>query len=434
MSWEIMLLLYLGLLFGLIGIGCPIGVALGITGLTGIVMKHGLMLLPTVGDILWNNGNSFILVAIPMFILMGEVILQTGLSRRFYRGLSVLLSRSRAGLAYANIVGCGMFSAICGSSVATALTMGQVAAPELDRRGYDRAITTGTLAAGGTLGILIPPSIPMIIYAITVQAPVIDLFIAGIVPGLLIVLLFCVWIFIYARLHPEHVPAPEKTPLDRAAVMHALLDCLPLIVLIVAVIGSLYFGLVTPTEAGAFGSLIALAIGFGYGELTWTNIRAALGRAVTMTTTVFYIILTGAILSFAIVDAGIARGVSNAVVEAGFSPLAFFLLIAVIYVVLGMLIEGVAMMLLTVPILYPAVIALGFDPIWFGVVLVIFIEIGALTPPMGLNLVAIQSVSPTTSLATIIRGAAPYVAMMLAGLCLLYAFPEIALWLPQTMK
>lgn len=434
MSWEAMLALYLAMLAGLIGIGCPIGVALGITGLTGIFINHGTSLLPTVGDILWNSGNSFILVAIPMFILMGEVILQTGLSRRFYQGLATLLASSRGGLAYANILGCGMFSAICGSSVAAALTMGQVAVPELDRRGYNPKLTMGSLAAGGTLGILIPPSIPMIIYAATVQASVLDLFIAGIVPGLIMIILFCAWIFIYIRLNPEHVPSvPVERP-DGSAVRNALLNCIPLLVLIGATIGSLYFGLVTPTEAGAFGTLSALLIGLGYRELTWESIKAALLRAAQMTTIIFYIIVAGAILAFAIVDAGIARGVSNAVVEAGLSPLTFFLLITVIYIVLGMFIEGVAMMLLTVPILYPALIALGFDPVWFGVVLVIFIEIAALTPPMGLNLVAIQSVSQKTPLVTIIRGSFPYVLVMLMFLVVLYAFPQIALWLPQTMK
>jgi len=434
MSWEAMLALYLAMLFGLIAIGCPIGVALGITGLTGIFINHGTALLPTVGDILWNSGNSFILVAIPMFILMGEVILQTGLSRRFYQGLSTLLSRAKGGLAYANILGCGMFSAICGSSVAAALTMGQVAVPELDRRGYNPKLTTGSLAAGGTLGILIPPSIPMIIYAVTVQESVIDLFIAGLVPGLILILLFCIWVFIYARLHPDHVPpVPAERP-DAAAVRQALVDCVPLMALVLATIGSLYFGLVTPTEAGAFGTLLALLIGVGYRELRWENIKAALLRAAQMTTIIFFIIVTGSILAFAIVDAGIARGVSNAVVDAGLSPLTFFLLITVIYIVLGMFIEGVAMMLLTVPILYPAVVALGFDPVWFGVVLVIFIEIAALTPPMGLNLVAIQSVTQKTPLATIISGSFPYVIVMLLFLIALYAFPQIALWLPQTMK
>jgi len=435
MSWEVMLMLYLAILAGLIAIGCPIAIALGITGLTGILLNHGMALLPTVGDILWNTANSFILVAIPMFILMGEVILQTGISRRFYQGLSTLLHRASGGLVYANILGCGMFSAICGSSVATALTMGQVAMPELERRGYHPRLTTGSLAAGGTLGILIPPSIPMIIYAVTVQASVIDLFIAGIVPGLILIGLFCAWVFLYVKLRPHHIPATsEQDLLDRRAILGALRDCLPLIVLIVAIIGSLYFGLVTPTEAGAFGTLIALLIGFGYRELRWDNVKAALVRAVGMTTAIFTIIVTGSILAFAIVDAGIARGVSHAVVAANLSPLTFFLLIVALYVVLGMFIEGIAMMLLTVPILYPAVVALNFDPVWFGVVLVVLIEVAALTPPMGLNLIAIQSVAPNTPLGTVIRGAFPYVVVMLLFLIGLYLFPQMALWLPQTMR
>ncbi|RYF36889.1 MAG: TRAP transporter large permease subunit [Comamonadaceae bacterium] len=434
LDWQTMLLVYVALLGAMLMLGCPIAIALGLTAFAGIVLRHGWDLMPTIGDIVWNTSNSFTLVAIPMFILMGEVIMQTGVARRFYRGLASLLIRVPGGLAHANIVGCAMFSAICGSSVATALTMSQVAMPELKRRGYDPGLIAGSLAAGGTLGILIPPSIPMIIYAVTVQASIVDLFMAGVVPGLILAALFMVWIAIAVRRNPALVPQTEIDPAMVRSVGQALWDCTPLVALIGVAIGSLYLGLVTPTEAGAFGALCALVIGAGFRELTFEKLRAALSASVGTSAVVFYIIVTGSLLSFGIVDSGIARGVSAAVVAADLSPLQFFLIISVVYIILGMLIEGVSMMLLTVPVLYPSMIALGFDPVWFGVVLVVFIELGALTPPMGLNLFAIHSVAKDIPLKTIIRGSFPYVIVMLLFLALLYAFPGIALWLPGTLK
>lgn len=434
LAWQTMLMLYVGVIGVLIVTGCPIAIALGIAALTGVAVQHGFDLLPTIGDIIWNTSNSFTLVAIPMFILMGEVIMQTGVARRFYRGLAYLLGRTPGGLAHANVAGSAMFSAICGSSVATALTMSQVAMPELRRRNYDMGLTTGSLAAGGTLGILIPPSIPMIIYAVAVQTSIVDLFMAGVVPGLLLAASFMAWIAFQVWRKPSLVPDGEPHPFETGLVFRAVVDCLPLLVLIGATIGSLYFGLVTPTEAGAFGALAALLVGVGFRELTWKSLVATLSGTVTTTAIVFYIIVAGSLLSFSMVDAGIARGVSQAVVDANLAPWQFFLLIVGLYIVLGMLIEGVSMMLLTLPILFPSVVALGFDPVWFGVVLVVFIELGALTPPMGLNLFAINAVAEDVPLKTIIRGSFPFVLIMLAFLVVLYAFPQLALWLPGTLK
>lgn len=436
MAWQSMLLFYVGLIAFLIALRTPIAVALGITAISGVLFTRGTNLLPTIGDVIWNTSNSFTLVAIPMFILMGEIIMQTGVARRFYRGLAVLLDRTPGGLAHANIAGSAMFSAICGSSVATALTMGKVAMPELRQRNYDMALTTGSLAAGGTLGILIPPSIPLIIYAVIVQESIVELFMAGIVPGLLLVLFFMGWIAFKIMTSPNVAPpvAQGDAPRGSGERWRALLDCAPLALLIGAAVGSLYFGLVTPTEAGAFGALVALVIGIAFGELTWAGWVQTLHRTVATTAVIFYIIVAGSLLSFGMVDAGVARGVSQAVVDAGLAPWQFFLLITGVYILLGMLLEGVSMMLLTLPILFPSVVALGFDPVWFGVVLVVFIELGALTPPMGLNLFALNAVAEDVPLKTIIRGAFPFVLIMLAFLVLLYCFPQIALWLPSTLK
>lgn len=435
LPWPAMLALYLGLVGVLMALGCPIAIALGVAAVAGIGLRHGLDLLPTIGDIVWNTGNSFTLVAIPMFILMGEIILATGVSRRFYRGVATLLGRVPGGLAQANIVGCALFSAISGSSVATALTMGQVALPELERRRYAMSLTTGSLAAGGTLGILIPPSIPMIIYAVTVQASIVDLFMAGIVPGIVLSAMFMAWIAWSVWRNPRLAPERDPRWPTLAEAGRALVDCIALLVLIGATIGSLYFGLVTPTEAGAFGALVALLVGLVYRELDWSKLRLCFARTVTTTAVVYYIIVTGALLAFGIVDAGIARGVSQAVADAALAPWQFFLLITVVYLVLGMFIEGVSMMLITVPVLFPTVLAMGFDPVWFGVVLVVFIELGALTPPMGLNLFAIHSVAQgRATLPTIIRGSLPFAVVMMAFLLLLYVVPDLALWLPRTLR
>jgi len=433
MSWEWMLAFY-GVGLGVfIGLGCPLAIALGLVAILGLLLHSGTMFLPTVGDILWNTGNSFTLVAIPMFILMGEIILQTGQSQRFYRGLALLLSRVHGGLAHANIVGCAMFSAICGSSVATAITMGKVAYPELRKRNYDLGLNVGSLAAGGTLGIMIPPSIPMIIYAVTVKVSILDLFMAGILPGLLLVGLFMLWIKIAIWLKPTLVPPVVKEKFSRQEVLHSLRDCLTFMLLIVSVIGSLYMGVVTPTEAGAFGALLATLISLAYRELTLQRFISALMRTVITTSVIFYIIVAGAILAFCMVDSGIARGVSNLVMEMQLSPLQFFMIVVLIFVVLGTVLEGVSMMLVTIPVLLPSVVALGFDPVWFGVIVVVFIEIAALTPPMGLNIFAIHSVTDGVPVNTIMLGSIPFLCMMLVLLALLYMFPQIALWLPQTL-
>lgn len=433
MSWGMMLIFYGVSLTGLIGLGCPIAIALGVVAIAGIIIRGGWVFLPTIGDILWNQGSSFTLVAIPMFIFMGEIVLQTGLSRRFYHGLSVLLGRVPGGLAHANIVGCAMFSAISGSSVATGLTMGQVALPELRKRNYGLRLATGSLAAGGTLGILIPPSIPMIIYAATVQESILDLFMAGVVPGLLLSALFMLWIVISVLRNPSQVPNTVMARPTLSEVGRSLVNCLSFIILIGMTIGSLYFGLVTPNEAGAFGAFVAILISLAYRELSFKRIIAALKATVMTTTVVYYIIVSGALLSFGMVDAGIARGVSNWVVEMRLSPLQFFFIISLVYLILGMLIEGVSMMLLTIPVLFPSIVALGFNPVWFGVILVMFIEIGALTPPMGLNLFAIKSVAEDIDLKTIIIGSFPFLCMMFLCMALLYIFPEIALWLPASL-
>jgi C4-dicarboxylate transporter DctM subunit len=433
MGWETTVLAYAVVLFACLAFGVGIGSAMGLVGLLGITWLSGTRLWPTIGDIVWNTANSFTLVAVPLFVLMGEIILRSGVSKRFYAGLSRLLFGVRGGLAQSNIVGCAVFAAISGSSTATALTIGTVALPEMRKRGYSDDLTLGTLAGGGCLGILIPPSIPMVIYASVVQESVIDLFMAGVVPGLVLTALFMVYVRLRVAFSPGLVPARESRP-SAADIRAGLVDCLPVAFLILSILGGMYFGVVTPTEAAAFGCLISLLIALAYRELDWAGMKEALRNSVVTNAVVMFIIVNAQILGYALTTSGIGRGVSQALVALELGPFLFFCCLFVLYLILGMFIDGISMMLLTVPLLYPTLRAMGFDGVWFGVVLVVLIELGQLTPPMGLNLFAIQSISGGTSLARIARSSAPY-ALLISALCfLLYALPGLALWLPATMK
>ena len=434
MEWQLALFVFSGILAFLLLFGVPIGISLGLTGLIGITLTRGTHLWPSTGDILWNNSDSFTLVAIPLFVLMGEIILRTGVSPRFYRTLAKLLAPFPGGLTHANIAGCAVFSALSGSSVATALTMGTIAIPEMEQRGYGHKISAGSLAAGGCLGILIPPSIPLIIYGAMVKESVVTLFIAGIVPGIILSLLFVGYIAIRVWITPALAPADQEVRLVSGTLFQAIKDSWAVTLLIFSIIGSMYFGIVTPTEAAGFGCTVAILIGLWYREMSWKTFWLAIQDSVITTCVVMFIIINGMILSFAIVDAGIARGIANMLVESHLASWQFFTILFVVYLVLGMFVEGITMMLLTVPVIYTSVLAFGLDGIWFGVMLVIFIELAALTPPMGLNLFAIQSVSGGWSMSDVVRGSAPFALIIALFAFLLYLFPNIVLWLPNTME
>lgn len=420
-------------LLSLLTFGVGIGSAMGLVGITAVTLVSGLTLWPTLGDIVWNTANSFTLVAVPLFVLMGEIILRSGVSKRFYSGLSTLMFGVRGGLAQSNVVGCAIFSAVSGSSTATALTVGTVALPEMRRRGYADSLTLGTLTGGGCLGILIPPSIPMVIYASVVQESVIDLFMAGVVPGIVLALIFMLWVAIAVRRHPSWAPDTEIRP-SWPELLTALLNCVPVILLVVSILGGMYFGIVTPTEASAFGCIGAAGLVVFYREMTLRDVRVVLRSAIVTNGVVMFIIINSQILSFAFTTTGLGREVATALSGIGMGPFLFFCMMVVVYMILGMFIDGISMMLLTVPLLYPTIQAMGFNGIWFGVVLMMFIELGQLTPPMGLNLFAIHSIAAPATMGTIVRSSMPYVALILALCFILYFFPEIALWLPRTLK
>lgn len=434
MSWTDAALLYGVVLLATLTVGVNIGAALGLVGVLGIGLVAGGQLLPTVGDLIWNTLNSFTLTAVPLFVLMGELLLRGGVSRRLYSGLAVLLHPFKGGLAQANIGGCAVFSAICGSSTATAMTIGTIALPEMRARGYDNRVIYGTLTGGGCLGILIPPSIPMVIYATMVQESVVDLFMAGIVPGILLALMFALWVGVVAVWHPGWFPHKTEGRPSRSQIAGALANCGPVLLLVAAIIGGMYFGVVTPTEAAGFGCLLVILMCAAYRELRWPDVLESLRRAVVTNAVILFIVVNAQVLSYALTTAGVTAGVSAWLLSLGFEPLGFFVCVFLLYLVLGMFIDGISMMLLTLPLLYPAIRAFGIDGVLFGVIVVTLIELGQMTPPMGMNLFAVKSIAGDSSIREIALASLPF-ALIIAGLTfLLYFFPPIALWLPASLK
>jgi C4-dicarboxylate transporter, DctM subunit len=432
-GWELLTFVLLGGLAFFLIIGQWTAFALGTIGMVVLYLARGPMGMLSVPSVVWNTANSYILIAVPMFLLMGEVILRSGIANYFYRGVTVLMRRLPGGLLHANIVACALFAAISGSSVATAASVGTVAIPEMTKRGYEPRLIFGSLAAGGTLGILIPPSIVMILYGALVEESIAKLFMAGLLPGILMSGLFMVYIAVRVLIDPSIAPQRETIDMDARERRQAVLHILPIIGLLLVVLGGIYAGVTTPTEAAAIGAAGAIVLAFFYGGMSWPMFRDALLSAVKTSCMVLFIIIGAQILSYALSFAGISRGLSEWIVTLELSHWVLFGALVVLYVILGFFVDGISMIYITLPVLYPVVIAAGFDPIWFGVVLTILIELGQITPPVGLNLFAIHGISGGYKFSEVVYGSLPFVGLMLLTILLLALAPEIALWLPSTM-
>lgn len=434
MSLVVFSAVIIGLLFLLLASGVWIAVALLGTGMAGLYLEGGARTLLSLGSISWNTVDSFTLSPVPLFIVMGAIILRCGIAERFYAALAIWLRALPGGLLQSNIVACSVFAAACGSSVATAGTIGTVTIPELRQRGYDSRMIFGSLAAGGTLGILIPPSIVMIIYCSIVEVSVARLFIAGVVPGLLLAVIFMAFIALRSVLNPALAPA-ETAPVSWQQRLASLLDIVPLFGLILFVMGSIYLGWATATEAAAIGVVASFVIAALYRGLSWANIRQAHMSAVKTTCMVLVIVVAAQVFSYALVYSGISRSLTGWVIGLELPKFVLFLAIVLLYLFLGCLIDGSSMMLLTLPVLFPIVTAAGFDLIWFGVAVVVLIEIGMITPPIGLNLFVLHGIGGRgTPFADVAIGALPYVALMLGFLLLMWFVPGLALWLPDQMS
>lgn len=416
-------------LLGLLLVGVRVAVAMGLVGLLGLYFLLPQTQLPVLADRAWTSINNFTLTAVPSFVLMGALLVRSGITTELFDALVTWFGRARGGLAHASVAAAATFAAVCGSSLATAATLGSVAAPEMVRRGYSPRLTYGVVAAGATLGILIPPSIAMIIYGNVVGVAVTQLFLAGVVPGLLLALLLMVTVVVWGLVSPAAIPHGEAYPLGRK--LASAVGVLPFLVLIVAVLGSLYLGIATPTEAGAIGAVAALLLAWRRGRLDGASLRACLLDTVKVTAFIMLIVMGAAIMSWVFDFLRLPRAMVQLVTDAGLAPWLVFAIIVVIYLILGCFIESIAMMLMTLSVTFPVIVSLGLDPLWFGVVLVLLVEIGLVTPPVGLVLFVLKGMSGDVSLRDISYGVIPFIALMIAFIWLLYAFPGLVTWLPR---
>lgn len=433
MSWQLSLLLYTSVLFVLLVIGEWIVFALGAAGVLALILYGGTEALHPLGSVIWNSLDNFTLTAIPLFILMGELVLQSRLGERFYLGMSLIFRRVPGGLLHTNIVSASIFSALTGVSVATAATIGTVAIPELTKQGYERKMIFGSLAAGGTLGILIPPSIPLILYGILAQQSIAKLFAAGILPGIMIALFFIIYIGIRVFLNRGLAPAQTVEYYAKQTVSQFFLDVFPIVGLIILILGGIYFGVMTPTEAAALGAFLSMVLYFLYTKFNLVNLKIALNNTVRTSCMVLFIVVGAQIFSFALVYSGLNRLVTEWVVSYGHIQGTIFILICLIYICLGFFFDPISILVLTMTILYPIIVQFNFDPIWFGIIIVILIELGLITPPVGINLFVIHGISGTKDIGEIIVGVIPYIGILLFAILVLYFFPNIALFLPNLM-
>jgi C4-dicarboxylate transporter, DctM subunit len=419
----------------LLALRMPIGVALGLVSLVGIAMMRGIdVAFGMLKTIPFDFAAHWELSAIPMFLLMGAVAHQSGISTALFRAARLWLGRMPGGLAVAANFACAGFAAASGSSVATAAAMGRIAIPEMLAAGYDKALATGVVASAGTLGSLIPPSILFVLYGIFAEVSVTQLLIAGILPGLLTAAVYAAMIVIRATVTPEIAPR-EAVWAGRAERWQALVEVWPLLVLIVGIIGGLYAGLVTPTEAGAFGAFLAFVIAVAQGRMSFTVLSESVVEAVAATTRIFFVAVGAVMLTKFLALTGVPRFLAELVGDWASDPILLVLATSIIYVVLGMFLDPLGLLLVTLPFLLPMYEALHLDLIWFGVLVVKFLEIGLLTPPVGFNVYVIKSVvGDLVELETIFRGVMWFLGCEVIVVVLLVAFPEISLYLPSTMN
>ena len=419
------------LLLVLIGLSIPVGAALGVLGLLLDPLFSMLPLTRAIGELAWSSNTEFLLVAIPLFILLGEILLRAGIAQSMYGAMSLWLSWLPGGLMHANIGASTLFAATSGSSVATAATVGTVAIPQIRRYGYNEPLFLGSIAAGGTLGILIPPSINLVIYGVLTNSSVPQLYLAGFIPGFALAALFMLTIVIACLIKPEW--GGERISASWGERLSSLKHLLPPLFIFVMVVGSIYAGLATPTEAAALGVLGALALAAMFRRLTLTMLREAVEGAMRATAMIMLIVIAAGFLNFVMAATGVTEAVTSSIGGLGLSPAWMLLVVVIFYVILGCFMETLSMMIVTIPIVAPIMTGLGYDPIWLGIVIVVLVETALITPPVGMNLFVVQSLRKGGSLNAVIVGSLPFVFALFMMVLLLALFPDLALWLPRIM-
>lgn len=416
----------------LIMIRVPVGVALGLVGFIGYVALEGTTkALFVFGGVPLELASAYSLSVLPLFTLMGAYATLAGLSTDLFRAANSVFASTRGSLAMAAIGASAAFGAVCGSSVATAATMGRISIPEMLKNGYAPGLAAGAVAAGGTLGILIPPSLILMIYAIIAQLSVIKLFLAAVVPGILLTLFYMATVFVWTRLAPKAAPAIPAGGLRETG--RLLLRVWDVSTLFAVTFGGIWFGWFSPTEAAAVGAFGALLLGLWRRTLSRTAILDGLGETARITANIVLIVVGSTIFSYFVVQTSIAQNLVGWIRGTGLSPTTVMVLLVIVYIFLGCFLEGIGMVLVTVPVFLPLVIANGFDPVWFGVLLVIVVEIGLIHPPIGMNLFVIRAQSPEISLRDMYGGVLPFLAAPLLLIVLLILYPDLALWLSRAL-
>jgi C4-dicarboxylate transporter, DctM subunit len=413
------------------GIGIPVSASLVLLGIVLTGMYSPLPIVKAIGEISWTVSNDFILVAVPLYVLMGEILMRSGISERMYAAIVQWVSWLPGGLMPANIGFCSMFAATSGSSVATAATIGTVAIPEIDKRGYNERLFLGSVAAGGTLGILIPPSVNLILYGALTNTSIPQLYLAGFLPGFVLSGLFVLTIIILCLFRPEWGGRKIETTWQRRIAV--LPDLVPPLLIFFVVIGTIYIGFATPTESAALGVVCALGLAAARKRLTWTTIIQSIEGCIRTTAMVMAILLAAYFLNFVIGIVGLTAQLNKFISELGLTPYQTLFAVIVFYVILGCFMETLSMMVATVPIITPVMVSLGFDPVWFGIVIIILIETAMITPPVGINLYVVQGIRHRGNIKDVIIGASPFVFALFALLFILSVYPDLALFLPRLL-
>ena len=419
-------------LLALLSLSIPVGVVLFLLGFGIDTFFSPFPLIRGLGNLVWSTSNNPTLIAIPFFVLLGEILVRSSVATRTYAALDRWVSWLPGGLVHANVATATMFSATSGSSVATAATVATVAMPQAEKLGYDPKLFSGAIAAGGTLGIMIPPSINLIVYGFLTQSSIPKLFLAGLLPGLGLALGFMAVTVLICLMRPEL--GGERRVFPFSLMMRALVQLIPIILLFTVIIGTIYKGWATPTEAASVGVFGAIVIALLFGRLNAGIIGQSLLGTVKITAMIMLVIMGASFLNFTLASAGLGRELQEMLGGLGLTPMMTILVVVGIYIVLGFFIETLSLMVVTIPIVVPLVVAQGFDPIWFGILMIVLIEMALITPPVGLNLYVVQGARRSGTMSEVMLGAIPYVLTMLVMVGLLILFPQIALFLPEAVQ
>ncbi|HYI89917.1 MAG TPA: TRAP transporter large permease subunit [Beijerinckiaceae bacterium] len=421
--------LLLVLLTALLAAGVWIAIALMACAFAAMLFVANVPIGPVLATTIWGNSASWTLAALPLFVWMGEILFRTRLSEEMFRGLSPWLGWLPGRLMHVNVLGCGIFGSVSGSSAATCATIAKIALPELKKRGYDEMVSLGSLAGAGTLGILLPPSIMMVVYAVAANVSIIQVFLAGFLPGLLVMALYSGYIILWALLNPDKQP-PRDPPMSFSAKLKESAQLIPCLLLIALVFASLLFGWATATECAAWGVLGALAIAWWSGALTWATFWASVMGSTRLTAMIMLVLAGASFLSVAMAYTGIPVALATWVDGLGLSPYALIAALTVMYIILGAALDGISMIVLTTVVVLPMIKQAGFDLVWFGIFLVLIVEMAEVSPPVGFNLFVLQTMSGKDSL-TVARASLPFFFLLVIAVGLITVFPQIVMYLPR---